>query len=145
MPVTLRNALPMCMPVPSMVNSRMSLSCGEPRILSTVSAAAHLAEHLDVAQQDDRVGHRRDVRLGDRRAAQQRRGRRGEEAGHLLVLDERREADDELAEAARRRDALERGEAVDRDAVRLELLDDLLHADQVVLERQRSRGSRRPP
>ena len=58
----------------------------------------------------------------------------GEQARDLLVLDERGQADDELAEALQRRDPLQRREAVDRHAVGPELLDLLLHADQVVLQ-----------
>jgi len=37
MPVTFRNGSPMCIPLPSMVNLRMSLSCRDPRILRTVN------------------------------------------------------------------------------------------------------------
>ena len=36
MPLTSRNAAPMCIPAPSIVNSRRSVSCREPRIFSTV-------------------------------------------------------------------------------------------------------------
>lgn len=50
------------------------------------------------------------------------------------MLDERRQADDELAEALDRRDPLERREAVDRDAVGVEGLDLVLDRDEVILE-----------
>ena len=76
MPVTLLNGRPMCMPRLSMVYSRIALSWSEPRIFSRVMPAAHLAEHLDVAEQDDAVGQRRDVRLGDRLATEQAPRRR---------------------------------------------------------------------
>jgi len=36
---------------------------------------AHFAEHLDVTQQNNRIGNRRNVLLGDRRASKQRRRR----------------------------------------------------------------------
>src|ERR1041385_4970811 len=50
------------------------------------------------------------------------------------MLDERREPDHELAKCLRRAVTLERREAVECNALRLKLLDDLLNLEQPVLE-----------
>src|SRR5688500_5708221 len=102
-------------------------------------APEYLSVHLGVAQQDDRIGERGDVLLGDRAATEQRRRRRREQARRLLHLQVRGEADDELAEAAKRRDALQGRQAVHGDTVRLDLGDKLLHLDEVILHRHRMR------
>src|SRR5439155_12029716 len=49
--------------------------------------ALHLAEHLYVAKQNDRICERGDVSLGDRGPAHQRGRRRREETRDPLVLD----------------------------------------------------------
>src|SRR5688572_15839181 len=51
------------------------------------------------------------------------------------MLDECGEADDELPETARRRNPFERRKAIDRDTIRLELLDHAFHAQKMILER----------
>jgi hypothetical protein len=76
----------------------------------------------------------RDVRLGHRGAAEQRRRRGREQARHFVVLDEGRQSDHELTEALAVADALQGRKAVDGHAVRLELVDLGLHRHQVVLE-----------
>src|SRR5689334_11370694 len=96
--------------------------------------ALHLAEHLDVAQEDDGVGEGRDVRFGDRVAAHQRASRRRKHSRDLVMLDERRQSDHELAEGLEGADILERGQTVERDALRLELGDYLLDRDEPILE-----------
>jgi hypothetical protein len=97
--------------------------------------APHLAVKLDVAQEDDRVGDRRDVRLRDRLApGREHRGRVREQAGDLEMLDRARQRDHELAERLRRGHSLERGHAVDRDPLRREREDVSLQLDEVILE-----------
>ena len=97
-------------------------------------SALHFAEQFHVTQQDDGVGDGGDVSLGHRLAAQQAVGGGGEESGDLLVFDEARQTDDELAEALDAADPLQGGEAVDRHPVGFERGDFPLDADQMVLQ-----------
>src|SRR5438105_6632326 len=97
-------------------------------------AALHLAEHLDIAQQNDRVGESRDAGLRNRIATHQRAGSRGEHSRDLLVLDERRQPDHELTERLESSNVLERRQTVERHALRPEIIDDSLDRDEPVLE-----------
>src|SRR2546423_588213 len=105
-----------------------------PTHLENGQAALHLTEHLHIAKENDRVGERGDVRLGDRASSHQCRRRGREQPRDLLVLDERRDADDEFPECLDGPTTLQCRQAVQCDASRLELLNDGLDADQPVLE-----------
>src|SRR5207237_4811884 len=54
--------------------------------------------------------------------------------GDLLVLDERRETDDQFAKGLHRADTLERRETVERYSIRLELFDGALNGKEPILE-----------
>src|ERR1041384_4218425 len=74
------------------------------------------------------------MRFGDRAAAHQRRRRRREQTSDFLVFDERRHANHEFAKCLDRPDALERRQAVEGYASRLELFDDRLYRDQPIFK-----------
>src|SRR5206468_2491878 len=97
-------------------------------------AALHLAEHLDIAEQNYRIGESRDAGLRNRIATHQRAGSRGEHSRDLLVLDERRQPDHELAERLESSNVLERRQTVESDTFRPEIIDDSLDRDEPVLE-----------
>ena len=95
--------------------------------LLVMVAAAHLQHHeaamqdigfLDVAQQDDGIGQRRDMLLAGAMAADQRLVRGGAQAGDLALLDEGGQADQELAKAGFRCDPLQSRKAVDGKPLR---------------------------
>ena len=66
--------------------------------LEHVQGASHLATDLHVLKQQDRVGDRGDVGVGDRMAAHELLGGVREEAGDLLLLGVAGDADHELTE-----------------------------------------------
>jgi hypothetical protein len=104
-------------------------------------AAAHLQHHqaamhefplLDVTQQNDRIGQRRNMLLARALSADQGFVGRGTETRDLPLLDERGEADEELAESDLGRDAFQCRKTVDGDAIRLEFLDQGLNGQKMV-------------
>jgi hypothetical protein len=114
---------------------------GEPSHFLGVLASPHFQYHetamhrvlfLDVPQEDDRVGECGNVLLAGALAANQGLARRGAEPRYFTFLDEGGKTDQEFAETGVRGNSLQGGEAVDRDPIGLELIDEALYREQVI-------------